>query len=64
MRKRAVDPERLKKASARFGDAALDPAIWPEIMEQISMAAGATGAVLLQSDRRTPDIPRAPAIDE
>ena len=50
--------------SNRLGDAAIDPAIWPEIMEQISACVGATGAALLQSDIRTPDIPRTAGVDE
>ena len=33
-------------------------------MERISAAAGATGAALLQSDSRTPDIPRTAGVDE
>jgi DNA-binding CsgD family transcriptional regulator len=33
-------------------------------MEEISMAVGATGAVLLQSDVRTPDVPRTASLHE
>lgn len=64
MRKSAVDGRQLLAVSARLGDAALDPAIWPEIMEQISLAVGATGAVLLQSDVRTADVPRTTGVGE
>lgn len=46
----------------RLGEAALDPALWPAIIEDISAAAGATGAVLLQSDVRTPDVPRTASV--
>lgn len=56
--------EQLTDVSARLGDTVIDPTIWPEIMEQISTAVGATGAALLQSDVRTFDIPRTPSVDE
>ena len=55
---------RLRQASARLGEAAIDPRVWPEIMEQISNAAGARGAILLQGASRTPDVPRTSEIDE
>lgn len=64
MRKSAVDAERLLAISRWFGDATIDPAIWPELIEQISFAVGATGAALLQSDVRTPDIPRTAGVDD
>jgi hypothetical protein len=60
----AVSLEQLQKVSARLGDAAIDPTIWPEIIDEISRAAGSTGAVLLQSDSRTPDVPRSAGVDE
>jgi DNA-binding CsgD family transcriptional regulator len=60
----AVNLERLQEATVRLGDAAIDPTIWPEIMEQVSVACGAAGAALLQSDLRTPDIPRTAGVDD
>jgi DNA-binding CsgD family transcriptional regulator len=54
--------EQLKKATAELGDAVVDPAAWPRIMDAICRAARTTGAVLLQSDARTPDIPRTEAV--
>lgn len=63
MRRSAVDREQLLSVRTRLGDAAIDPAIWPELLEQICTAAGATGAALLQSDARTPDIPRTASVD-
>jgi hypothetical protein len=56
--------EELLKATARLGDAVVDPAAWPTVMDIISRAIGAEGAALLQSDIRTPDVPRTPAISE
>ncbi|MBV9428244.1 MAG: helix-turn-helix transcriptional regulator [Bradyrhizobiaceae bacterium] len=64
MRTSVVDEQALLSVSSRLGDAVINPTIWPEIMEQICIAAGATGAGLLQSDARTPDVPRTASIDE
>jgi DNA-binding CsgD family transcriptional regulator len=58
-----MDLRRFAEMRNRLGEAALDPTIWPEIMEQISATVGATGAVLLQSDIRTPDVPRTSSVD-
>src|SRR5579859_7171653 len=59
-----VDSEALLKTSARLGDAVVDPRIWPQILSEISSAVGAVGAALLQSDIRTPDIPRTEAVND
>ena len=59
-----TEVDALTKVTARLGDAVVDPAIWPQIMEEICRAFATTGAVLLQSDVRTPDVPRTEAIDE
>jgi len=59
-----IDTAGLRKVCARLGDAVIDPVVWPEILEQISAAVGAIGAVLLQSDARTSDVPRSAGIDE
>jgi len=62
---RGIDPNQLEFACRRLGDAVLDPAMWPQIMEDICKAAGALGAVLLQSDLRTSsDVPRTASINE
>jgi len=58
------DPGRLLRAKTRLGDAAIDPAIWPEIMQEICSAVGSVGAALLQSDVRTPDIPATAGVAE
>jgi DNA-binding CsgD family transcriptional regulator len=54
----------LEKACVRLGDAALDPATWPDIIGEISAAVGAAGAALLQHDVRTSDIPRSAGVGE
>jgi DNA-binding CsgD family transcriptional regulator len=58
-----MDLRRFAEMRHRLGEAALDPTSWPAIMEQISATVGATGAVLLQSDIRTPDVPRTSSVD-
>lgn len=60
---RTVDPSKLACAVRELGDAALDPSAWPRVLEQINEAAGGSGAVLLQSDTRTADVPRTPSVD-
>jgi len=52
-----VDIDRLQSISNRLGDAVIDPALWPVLMQDICSASGSTGACLLQSDIRTPDVP-------
>ncbi|MHC2331583.1 helix-turn-helix transcriptional regulator [Bradyrhizobium sp. USDA 4454] len=49
---------------SRLGDAVVDPLLWPVLMESICTAVGASAALLLQSDVRTPDVPRTESIDE
>ena len=64
MGNRHIGVDALVAIGNRLGDAVLDSAVWPEIMEQISVAAGAKGAALLQSDVRTQDIPRTAGVSE
>jgi DNA-binding CsgD family transcriptional regulator len=54
----------LMSASVRLGEAVVDPAAWPSVMEDLSRAIRAEGAALLQSDVRTPDVPRTAAISD
>jgi DNA-binding CsgD family transcriptional regulator len=60
----AVNVERLFAIGRSLGDVVIDPAIWPNILEQIGAAAGAAGAALLCSDIQTPDNPRTASADE
>jgi DNA-binding CsgD family transcriptional regulator len=64
MAKRRVNADQLAKAAALFGNTVLDPSAWSEVMEKICLAAGATGAMLLQGGARTFDVPRTPSFDE
>ena len=52
-----VDIGRLQSIGNRLGEAVIDPAMWPLLMADVCSASGATGACLLQSDIRTPDVP-------
>ena len=60
----ALDVGRLDAVSGRLGEAVLDPATWPLLMEEICSAVGTTGAALLQSDIRTHDIPMTASTTE
>ena len=59
-----LNPDELAKVMSRLGDAAIDPTAWSDVMEGICRAVGASAAVLLQSDVRTPDVPRTQSMDE
>jgi DNA-binding CsgD family transcriptional regulator len=59
-----IDFDGLEKACSGLGEAVLEPAAWPALMEQICRPLGVAGAILLQTDRRTPDMPRTEALDE
>jgi DNA-binding CsgD family transcriptional regulator len=61
---RGVDVAQIGMVVGRLGEAALEPRLWPDIMEQVSRLTGSTGAVLFQSDVRTPDAPRTAGVDE
>jgi DNA-binding CsgD family transcriptional regulator len=61
---RRIDNRRLERACDRLGEVVIDPTKWPEVMESICSAVGATGAALLQSDVRSPDVPRTASVDE
>lgn len=62
--RKGLEAKQLLAINDRLGDAAIDPRIWPDLLHQISAAVGAAGAALLQSDVRTPDIPRSAGADE
>jgi DNA-binding CsgD family transcriptional regulator len=59
-----LDLPALKASLLRLGDTVLDPASWPDVMDEVSRAVGATGAVLLQSDNRTLDVPCSAGVGE
>jgi DNA-binding CsgD family transcriptional regulator len=59
-----VDIRQLQKATSSLGEAVVDPAAWPRVMEEICRAINLAGAVLLQTDVRTADVPRTESFDE
>lgn len=64
MKANRIDDEELSKILNRLGEAAVNPEAWRSIMDDICKAVGASAALLLQSDIRTPDVPRTASIDE
>lgn len=64
MRAGRLDLQALVRASDRLGETVLDPGQWPDVMEALCRATGSSGAVLLQSDVRTPDVPRTASVDD
>jgi DNA-binding CsgD family transcriptional regulator len=59
-----IEEDRLAVVGTRLGEAVLDPTAWPDLMEGICKTVGAVGSALLQSDVRTPDIPRTASMVE
>lgn len=57
-----MDFALLAGLQKRFGEAALDPACWPSLMQEICHAAATTGAGMLQSDIRSADIPTTDSV--
>jgi|GEM_PF-398044 len=56
--------DKLTQCWLALGEAAVDPSVWPDVMERICEAVGAAGAGLIQINARTPDIPRTKSVDE
>jgi DNA-binding CsgD family transcriptional regulator len=59
-----LDLRRLGEVEKQLGEAVIDPSLWPSLMEATCRAVSATAAILLQSDVRTPDVPRTEAAKE
>jgi DNA-binding CsgD family transcriptional regulator len=57
MPKSRIDRAPLNAVCSRFGDVVIDPAVWPDLMSEVCLAVGARGAILLQADQRTGDVP-------
>lgn len=58
-----VDRKALNDFREELGELVLDPSRLLGTMERLARAARAEGAVLLQSEIRTPDVPRTASID-
>jgi DNA-binding CsgD family transcriptional regulator len=61
---RAIKPDQLERVSTLLGETVLDPSAWPRVMDTICRVVYAKGAVLLQSDVSTFDVPRTEAAAE
>ena len=57
-----MDVEALRRTASRLGEAALDPTLWPDLLQQIAIDAEAFGAVLLQAGVPTVDVPWSPSL--
>ncbi len=52
-----MDIEALTRAASRLGETAIDPTLWPDLLQEIAEGVGAFGAMLLQSGTPTADVP-------
>jgi DNA-binding CsgD family transcriptional regulator len=57
MPRHRLESHHLERFSQNLGDVVVDPALWPQVMQELCDVVGATGAALLQSDVRTSDVP-------
>jgi DNA-binding CsgD family transcriptional regulator len=54
----------LGKVIEQLGEAVIDPALWPDILERICGAVNANAAMLVQGEFRTPDVPRTASMED
>jgi DNA-binding CsgD family transcriptional regulator/PAS domain-containing protein len=59
-----MDERSLTNLETRLLDAAVDPAEWPGVLEDMSRWAGATGTVLLSMTARAPGLPFSEALTD
>ena len=57
-----MDIEALTRSASRLGETAVDPTLWPSLLQEISDGVGAFGAMLLQAGTPTADVPWSPSI--
>lgn len=57
-----MDVDALARSTSRFSEAALDPTLWPDLLQDIAGSVGAFGAVLLQSGVPSEDMPWSPSL--
>ncbi len=57
-----MDVDALARSTSRFSEAALDPTLWPDLLQDIAGSVGACGAVLLQSGIPSEDMPWSPSL--
>ncbi len=61
---REIDAAQIQEAALNLGEALLDGREWPRLLDGICRAVGATGAVMLQGDVRTPDVPMTDSLKD
>jgi hypothetical protein len=61
---REIDAAQIQKAARNLGEALVDAREWPRLLDGICGAVGATGAVMLQRDVRTPDVPMTDSLKD
>ena len=64
MSARSANRGRLREVIKDLGDAVVEPAVWADIMDQLCAALEASGAMLIQGNTRTPDVPRSASMEE
>ncbi len=57
-----MDVEAIGRWALRLSEAAVDPTLWPDLLQEVAGAAGAAGAVLLQAGAPTEDAPWSPSL--
>src|SRR6201989_1795885 len=57
MPRHRLESQRLEPLSHNLGDLGVDPALWPQAMQELCDVVGATGAALLSSDVRPSYVP-------
>ncbi len=58
-----MDIEALTRSASRLGETAVDPTLWPSLLQDIAEGVGAFGAMLLQSGTPTADVPWSPSME-
>ena len=58
-----MDIEALTRSASRLGETAVDPTLWPNLLQEIADSVGAFGAMLLQAGTPTVDVPWSPSIE-
>lgn len=59
-----MDPKALQEAADAFVDAALEPELWPKVLQQLADAAGATGLLLVPVSARVQGLPITDSLGE
>ena len=58
-----MDIEALTRSASRLSETAVDPSLWPNLLQEIAEGVGALGAVLLQAGTPSVDVPWSPSLN-